>query len=236
MDNGGLHHTSVHSLDAAGAQCYVVVVRVSCPRRYELSVCYLMTNAAGNGDEAKGSHDNAENDLCVRKPRAAPRRHICDSSIKSPGQGKDEQYGKSSAKKRRLYEKNVVVSDDDGSNYESDEDDESSDDAHDGDRDNDDTDDKLFADADCLYSNEENQETAHPLRSILDSLGSNISELQDKQRVLIEQREGREWHQREHEYPVFDYAAPHVSEQQTGICDEQVALSRYESSCVRRHF
>ena len=201
-------------------------------RRYKFNVCTLVINAASNLDEAKSSHHSAECDSYMNKPYVSPRQHDCDSSSKSSRRGKDEQYGKRSAKKRRLYDKNVAVSDDDGSDHESGIEDESSDDADDGDYTNDDAD--GFADVDCQYSGGKDHETTHPLRSILDSLGSHIAGLQDKQRVLIVQKEDREWRQRERDYPALDCAPRHLSARPTGICDEQITLSRYES-CVRRH-
>ena len=132
-------------------------------------------------------------------------QYASDSSKRPSKRGKDEQYGKSFVKKRRLDETNSAALKDDDEDDEEDDDegnesyDENEYDACEGENVED-------AEVESLSSDGEHEESPHPLQSILSNLESQVTELQEKQRVLVERKEDREWRQRNYMYVDRKYA------------------------------
>ncbi|CAI5725861.1 unnamed protein product [Peronospora effusa] len=158
-------------------------------------------SGSSNLSDPKSSNHNAKDNLYSPLGQYAP-----DSSKRPSKRGKDEQYGKSFVKKRRLDETNSAALKDDDEDDEDDKENESYDeveyDAYEGE----DVEDEPFAEVDSLSSDGEHEETFHPLQSILNNLESQSTELQEKQRVLVERKEDREWRQRNYMYVDRRYA------------------------------
>ncbi|KAG3121080.1 hypothetical protein PI124_g16 [Phytophthora idaei] len=155
-------------------------------------------SGSSNFSDTKDSHHHSKsnsplgNNLLAGQP----------ASKKPSKRGKDEQYGKNFklAKKRRLDEKTSASTKDD---YEDEDRDDEGYDEGDDDDESEDAGDEPSADVDSLSSDGELEETPHPLQIILDSLDAHMVELQEKQRVLIEQKETRQW--RQHQYADRQY-------------------------------
>ncbi|KAG1703055.1 hypothetical protein DVH05_007969 [Phytophthora capsici] len=151
----------------------------------------------GSENESVASSDNAWSGSSNESDAKGSDRHAKDNayrlSLKKPAKrGKDEQYGKSFdlAKKRRL-DANVAAIDD----REDDDDDQSEE-----------IDDDQLARGDSMSSGGEPEENLHPLQSILDSLDAQMTELQRKQRSLIERKEDREYREPKHQYVDREYS------------------------------
>ncbi|CAI5745291.1 unnamed protein product [Peronospora destructor] len=157
-------------------------------------------SGSSNLSDPKGSNYNARDNLSLDNLYSPLRQYASDSSKRPSKRGKDEQYGKNFVKKRRLDETNSAVLKDDDEDNEDDEENESYDetecDAYEGE----DVGDEPSAEVGSLSSDREHEETPHPLQSILNNLESQTTELQEKQRVLVERKEDREWRQQNYMY------------------------------------
>ncbi|ETI37647.1 hypothetical protein, variant 1 [Phytophthora nicotianae] len=156
-------------------------------------------SGSSNFSDTKNTHHHSKDNCPLNN--LLPGQHASKKPFK---RGKDEQYGKNFnlAKKRRLDEKPSTTTKDDD-----DDEDEGYDEGDDEDE-SEDAGDEPSADVDSLSSDGELEETPHALQSILDSLNSHMVELQEKQRVLIEQKEDRQW--RQHQYADRQYGQTNV--------------------------
>ncbi|KAG6974893.1 hypothetical protein JG687_00000129 [Phytophthora cactorum] len=155
-------------------------------------------SGSSNFSDTKDSHHHSKSNAPLGNNLLAGQ----PASKKPSKRGKDEQYGKNFklAKKRRLDEKTSASTKDD---YEDEDRDDEGYDEGDDDDESEDAGDEPSADVDSLSSDGELEETPHPLQSILDSLDAHMVELQEKQRVLIEQKETCQW--RQHQYVDRQY-------------------------------
>ncbi|KAG2763249.1 hypothetical protein PC129_g348 [Phytophthora cactorum] len=155
-------------------------------------------SGSSNFSDTKDSHHHSKSNAPLGNNLLAGQ----PASKKPSKRGKDEQYGKNFklAKKRRLDEKTSASTKDD---YEDEDRDDEGYDEGDDDDESEDAGDEPSADVDSLSSDGELEETPHPLQSILDSLDAHMVDLQEKQRVLIEQKETCQW--RQHQYVDRQY-------------------------------
>ncbi|CAH0517018.1 unnamed protein product [Peronospora belbahrii] len=144
--------------------------------------------------KSKGSPHNAKDSSCVGISYSPSGQYDSDSLKRPSKRGKDEQYGKNFVKKLRQNETSSAACVEDDRDDEDDEEDESYDEAEDDTYKGEDG--GLLVKVNSFGSEGEHEKTPHPLQSMLNNLELQHAALQEKQRVLIERKEDREWRQR----------------------------------------